>query len=62
MRKTAYHLGVFAFGMLSVGQMVPVLLGDESLGNWQFAGLTLTVLLTIGCSYKASASKDVVES
>lgn len=33
MRKTAYHLGVFAFGMLSVGQMVPVLLGDESLGN-----------------------------
>ena len=57
MRKTAYHLGVFAFGMLSVGQMVPVLLGD-----WQFAGLTLTVLLTIGCSYKASASKDVVES
>ncbi len=33
MRKTAYHLGVFAFGMLSVGQMVPVLLGDESLGK-----------------------------
>lgn len=58
MGKKAYGLGVFGFGVVVVGQMAPVLLGDESMSNWQFAGLTLTVFLFMFCAYKTFGTKS----
>ncbi|MDY1103252.1 hypothetical protein [Pseudomonas aeruginosa] len=57
MKAKAYGLGVFGFGMVAVGQMTPVLLGDDTMSNWQFAGLTLTVLSAMFCGYKSLGVK-----
>ncbi|MBM5458840.1 hypothetical protein H8F21_14825 [Pseudomonas sp. P66] len=57
-RKTAYELGVFGFGMVAVGLMAPVLLGDESLSKWQFGGLSLAVFLAIFCACKSFPEKE----
>lgn len=57
MKKKAYGLGVYGFGMISVGQMAPVLLGDGSMSNWQFAMLSLTVFLAMFCAYKSFGMK-----
>ena len=46
------------FGIVAVGQMAPVLLGDGSMSNWQFAGLTLTVFLAMFCAYKSFGMKS----
>lgn len=53
MKKSAYHLGVFGFGMAAVGQMAPGLLGDAPPTGWQFAGTTVLLLVALYCAYKA---------
>lgn len=56
-KKDAYGLGVFGFGMVSLGQMSPVLLGDTSLSNWHFVGINLTVFTAVFCAYKSFGLK-----
>lgn len=58
MKNKAYGLGVFGFGIVTVGQMAPVLLGDESMSNWQFVGLTLTMFLFMFCAYESFGMKS----
>ncbi|HCF6453719.1 TPA: hypothetical protein NIJ37_003543 [Pseudomonas aeruginosa] len=62
MKKKAYGLGVYGFGIVAVGQMAPVLLGDGPMSNWQFAGLTLTVVLAMFCAFKAFGLKSDIEA
>lgn len=62
MKKKAYGLGVYGFGIVAVGQMAPVLLGDGPMSNWQFAGLTLTVVLAMFCAFKALGLKSDTEA
>lgn len=57
-KKTAYGLSVYGFGMVAVAQMAPALLGDSSMSNLQFAGLTLTVFLAMFCAYKSFGMKS----
>ncbi|CAI9912220.1 hypothetical protein EFK68_03525 [Pseudomonas aeruginosa] len=56
-KNTAYGLGVYGFGVLAMAQMAPALLGDESLGGWRFAVLTVTVFATFFCAYKTFSAR-----
>lgn len=62
MKKKAYGLGVYGFGIVAVGQMAPVLLGDSLMSNWQFAGLTLTLAMAMYCAFKAFGLKSDIEA
>jgi hypothetical protein len=48
----AYDLGVLFFGVASVAQLLNVL-NEQSLSEWQFAGLCVTLLVTTFFAFKA---------
>jgi hypothetical protein len=48
----AYDLGALVFGIASVAQILRVW-NDQSLSEWKFAGLCVTLLLTFLLAYKA---------
>lgn len=48
----AYDLGALVFGTASAAQGVRAL-NDQSLNEWQLAGLSMTLLLAAVFSYKA---------
>ena len=49
----AYELGVLAFGVASVAQILYAL-SDLPFSNWRAAGLCVTLLITTFLAYKAN--------
>ncbi|MBP5947891.1 hypothetical protein [Pseudomonas sp. P9(2020)] len=48
----AYDLGALFFGVASATQILRAF-NDQSLSEWQFAGLSVTLLITTFFAYKA---------
>lgn len=53
----AYDLGALVFGIASVAQILRAL-NDQSSSEWQFAGLCVTLILTISLAYNAHRTKS----
>lgn len=57
--KTAFQLGVFAFGIVTVGQLAPSLLSDTHMSGWEFARVTLAFFATLFCAYQSFGKKAI---
>lgn len=59
-----YDLGTLLFGVLAVAQILGALTYGQTASAWQIAGLSLSIILTLICSYKAHSANgsDTIQS
>lgn len=59
-----YDLCTLLFGVLAVAQILGALTDEQTVGAWQIAGLSLSIILTLFCSYKAHTANrsDTIQS
>lgn len=60
-----YDLCTLLFGVLAVAQILGALTDKQTASAWQIVGLSLSILLTLICSYKAhtaNGGSDTIQS